>query len=124
MTYKIADLRFLFLVVAVLEFGYFLAGMMPPRFVEPTTGWMLSSDGHWVVKLMGVALLTQAYIAWIFRKDPHLGVAKALAFYQMASATVDWTMWIAMKNEGIFNNRFKEAVSISVVLFESNPLRC
>jgi hypothetical protein len=63
--------------------------MMPPRFVQPMTGWVLNADGQWIVKLLAVALLTQAFVAWMFRKAPHIGVAKALAFYQVASATVD-----------------------------------
>lgn len=94
---KLTDLKFLFIVVAILEFGYFLAGMMPPSMVKHLTGWVHTPDGHQVTKLMGIALLTQAYIAWIFRKEPHLGFAKGLAFYQMASATIDWIMWITMK---------------------------
>jgi len=37
------DLRPLFVVVALLEFGgYFLASMMPPRYVTQVTGWVLS----------------------------------------------------------------------------------
>jgi hypothetical protein len=100
---RLFDLRILFIVVAILEFAYFLAGMMPPRWVTPVTGWVLNADGQWIVKLLAVALLTQAFVAWMFRNAPHLGVAKALAFYQIASATVDWVMWITMKDAGIFS---------------------
>lgn len=113
---RLTDLKTLFIVVAVLEFCYFLAAMVPTEMVRPMTGWVLTPDGHWITKLMGIALLTQAYIAWIFRKSPHLGVAKALAFYQMASATVDWIMWIALKDEGIFNNSLAEITVISAIV--------
>lgn len=113
---QLVDLRFLFVVVAVLEFGYFLASMMPPGAVTPITGWVLNADGHWVVKLLGVALLTQAYIAWIFRKAPHRGVAKALAFYQVASATVDWVMWIAMADAGIFSTTLAQTTVIAAIV--------
>lgn len=112
---KVFDLRFLFTVVAVLELFYFLASMVPPDMVRPLTGWNLNADGHWITKLMGISLLTQAYIAWIFRKNPHIGVAKGLAFYQLASATVDWVMWLAMKNEGIFNNPLAQTTVMAAI---------
>jgi len=106
---RLTDLKFLFTAVAFLEFFYFLAAMMPTDWIRPVTGWVLTADGHWITKLLGVALLTQAYIAWIFRKNPHLGVAKGLAFYQLASAGTDLLMWQIMKNEGIFNNSLARA---------------
>ena len=43
-------------------------------------------------------------MAWTLRDEPHLGVAKALAFYQVASATADWVMWIWLSDDGIFSN--------------------
>lgn len=101
---KITDLKILFTAVAILEFCYFITAMMPPGMVRPITGWELTADGHWITKLLGIALLTQAYVAWIFRNKPHKRVAQGLAFYQLASATIDWVMWIAMKDEGIFDN--------------------
>lgn len=110
---RLLDLKFLFVVVAILEAGYFLAAMVPPDLVQPLTGWRLTADGHWITKLMGVALLTQAYIAWIFRTKPHLGVAKGLAFYQLASATVDWVMWIAMADAGIFDNALAKGTVVA-----------
>jgi hypothetical protein len=113
---RLTDLKILFIVVAVLEFCYFMAAMMPPAMIRPTTGWELSPDGHWITKLMGIALLTQAYIAWIFRKNPHTGVAKGLAFYQVASATVDWLMWLTMKDEGIFNNSLAQTTVIAAIV--------
>lgn len=113
---RLTDLKILFTAVAVLEFCYFLAAMMPPDLVRPATGWDLTADGHWITKLMGVALLTQAYIAWIFRKKPHLGVARGLAFYQVASATVDWIMWLLMTDQGIFNNSLAQATVIAAIV--------
>lgn len=100
---KLIDLKFLFTFVAILELCYALLAMTPPSMVESVTGWVLESDGQWIVKLLGVSLFTQAYIAWIFRKNPHLGVAKGLAFYQIGSATADWVMWLILKDEGIFS---------------------
>ncbi|MEM7298580.1 MAG: hypothetical protein AAF391_09985 [Bacteroidota bacterium] len=59
---------------------------------------------------------TIGYMAWIFRKNPHIGVAKGLAFYQMASATMDWMMWIVMKEEGIFNNPLAHTTVIGAIV--------
>src|SRR5690348_3283792 len=88
---RFTDLRVLFTIVAVLELVYAVAGVLtPPGMVRSVTGWVLSADGQWVAKLLGVALASQAWIAWMFRNHPHLGVAKALALYQLGSATADW----------------------------------
>ena len=101
---RLTDLGFLFTLVAILEIFYAAAGLLtPPALVTPLTGWVLSADGQWIVKLLGVALASQAWVAWIFRKNPHRGVAIALAFYQFASATVDWVMWIILADQGIFS---------------------
>ncbi len=101
---KLTDLKFLFSVVAVVEIFYALTAVLtPPSLVTPATGWVLSADGHWITKILGMALASQAWVAWILRKDPHVGVAKALAFYQFASATVDWVMWVVLRDEGIFS---------------------
>jgi hypothetical protein len=113
---KITDLKFLFAAVAILEFFYFITGMMPPGLVTSSTGWVLSADGHWITKILGLALLTQAYIAWILRKNPHIGIAKGLAFYQMASATMDWVMWLAMKEEGIFSNPLAKVTVAAAII--------
>jgi hypothetical protein len=98
------DLKSILTVIAVVEALYAIAGLMPPRLVFPMTGWVLNADGQWITKLLAVALATQALTAWAIRERPHLGVAKALVFYQFASATVDWTMWIALADDGIFSN--------------------
>ncbi len=113
---KLTDLKFLFAAVAILEFAYFAAAMLPPSIIPTATGWNLSPDGHWIAKLIGLSLGTMGYMAWIFRKKPHIGVAKGLAFYQMASATMDWMMWITMKNEGIFNNSLAESTVIAAIV--------
>jgi hypothetical protein len=100
---RLSDLGFLFTVVAALELGYGLVGLVPPDQIGSITGWELSADGQWIAKLLAVALLSQAWIAWTLRKEPHLGVAKGLAFYQFASATADWVMWIWLADDGIFS---------------------
>jgi hypothetical protein len=112
---KLTDLKFLFIVVVVVEAFYAIAAMMPPSLVEPLTGWVLSADGHWVVKLLGMALASQAAVAWIFRKEPHLGVAKALAFYQFASATADWVMWLVLRGEVFSNVQAQIGVVLAIV---------
>lgn len=113
---KLIDLKTLFTAVAILEFCYFLFGMLPPSMVQPVTGWVLSPDGHWITKLIGLALGTMGYMAWIFRKNPHIGVAKGLAAYQVASATMDIVMWNVMKDEGIFNNPLAQTTVIAAIV--------
>jgi hypothetical protein len=113
---KLTDLKFLFTAVAILEFMYFGFAMLPPSLIPSLTGWNLGADGHWITKLIGLSLGTMGYMAWIFRKNPHLGVAKGLAFYQMASATMDWTMWLVMKEEGIFNNTLAQTTVVAAVV--------
>lgn len=113
---KLTDLKFLFTVVALLEFFYFLCGMMPPTLVAPVTGWNLNADGQWITKLVGLALGFMAYIAWVFRKNPTIEVARGLAFYQIASATIDWLMWLMMKDEGIFNNRLAQTTVTAAIV--------
>lgn len=97
------DLRLLFRVVVGLELVYALVAVLtPPGQVEAVTGWVLTADGQWLTKLLGLALASQAWVAWTLRNEPHLGVAKGLAFYQLASATADWVMWIWLADDGIF----------------------
>jgi hypothetical protein len=113
---RLTDLRFLFTAVAILEFFYFAAAMLPPSLIPLATGWNLNPDGHWIAKLIGLSLGTMGYIAWIFRKNPHLGVAKGLAAYQLASATMDWVMWLVMKDEGIFDSTFAQTTVIVAIV--------
>lgn len=113
---KLTDLQFLFTAVAILEFLYFATAMMPPSLIPTFTGWNLGADGHWIAKLIGLSLGTMGYMAWIFRKNPHIGIAKGLAFYQMASATMDWTMWLVMKDEGIFGNALAQTTVVGAVV--------
>jgi hypothetical protein len=114
---RILDLRFLFTVVAVLELIYALAGVLtPPGMVQSVTGWVLTADGQWVAKLMGVALASQAWIAWMFRTAPHTGVAKALALYQIGSATADWVMWLALSDQQIFSTTLGKITVVASIL--------
>jgi hypothetical protein len=101
---RFTDLSFIFTLVAIVETVYALIGVLtPPGMITPLTGWVLNADGQWIAKLLGVALASQAWVAWTLRKTPHLGVARALAFYQFASATVDWVMWLVLADQGIFS---------------------
>ena len=101
---RLTDLRFLFRVVVGLEALYAaVAVLTPPSQVEAVTGGVLTADGQWLTKLLGLALASQALVAWTLRNEPHLGVAKALAFYQVASATADWVMWIWLADDGVFS---------------------
>lgn len=112
------DLRTLFIVVAVVETIYAaLALVTPPNLMLPITGWVLSPDGQWVVKLLGASLGFQAVIAWMFRKDPPIGVAWALAGYQFVAATIDWVIWIVLADQGVFSTSMAQfTVGSSVVL--------
>ncbi len=113
---KLTDLKFLFTAVAILEFFYFVTAMLPPSLIPLATGWNLNADGHWITKLIGLSLGTMGYMAWIFRKDPHIRVAKGLAAYQIASATMDWVMWLVMGDEGIFDNTLAQTTVITAVI--------
>jgi hypothetical protein len=100
---RFTSLPFLFRVVAVVELLYALVGLLtPPSMVFSVTGWMLSPDGQWVTKLLSVALGSQAWVAWTLRDKPHTGVAAALAFYQIGSATADWVIWLTLADQGVF----------------------
>ena len=83
---RFSELGFLFTLVAAVEAVYALTALLtPPGQIEAVTGWVLSADGKWLVKLLGFALASQAWVAWTLRRQPHLGVAKALALYQLGS---------------------------------------
>ena len=115
---KLTELGFLFRVVAGVELVYGLAGLLSPLSVMsalPGTGWVLSADGQWTTRLLAVALLSQAWVAWTLRDQPHLGVAKALAFYQLGSATADWIMWIVLADEGIFSTTLAQILIIIAI---------
>src|SRR5919198_6384297 len=102
---RLSDLGFLFRAVAGLELVYAIVAVLtPPGQVENVTGWVLTADGQWLTKLLGLALFSQAWVAWVLRNEPHLGVARGLAFYQLASATADWVMWLWLSDDGIFSN--------------------
>jgi hypothetical protein len=101
---RLLDLRFLFRLVVGLEVLYAIVAVLtPPSQVQNVTGWVLTADGQWLTKLLGLALASQAWVAWVLRNEPHLGVAKGLAFYQLASATADWVMWIWLVDDDIFS---------------------
>ena len=102
---RLTNLTFVLTLVAIVEAIYALIAVLtPPDMVESLTGWVFSADGQWITKLLGVALASQAWVAWTIRKKPHIGVAWGLAFYQFASATVDWVMWLLLADQGIFSN--------------------
>src|SRR4029434_1812781 len=82
---------------------YATVGLLtPPSMVFAVTGWNLSPDGQWVTKLLAVALGSQAWVAWTLRDQPPVGVAAALAFYQIGSATADWVIWLTLADQGVF----------------------
>ena len=100
---RLTSLSLLFRVVAVVELLYAAVGLLtPPSMVFAVTGWTLSPDGQWVTKLLAVALGSQAWVAWTLRNNPPNGVAAALAFYQLGSATVDWVIWLTLADQGVF----------------------
>jgi hypothetical protein len=113
---RLSQLGFLFGAVAAVEAMYALAALLtPPGQIEAVTGWVLSADGKWLVKLFGFALASQAWVAWALREQPHRGIAKALALYQLGSATADWVMWILLADEGVFSTSLGQVlVTISI----------
>ena len=100
---RLTSLPVVFRIVAIVELLYAAVGLLtPPSPVFAVTGWNLSPDGQWVTKLLAVALGSQAWVAWILKDKPHAGVAAALAFYQIGSATVDWVIWLTLADQGVF----------------------
>ena len=113
---RFVELPFLFRVVAGLELLYAAFALLtPPGSVFALTGWVLSPDGQWIVKLLGCALLSQAMVAWTLRDTPHLGVAMGLAAYQIGSATADWVMWLTLADQGIFSTSVGRAGVIASI---------
>jgi hypothetical protein len=97
------DLRVLFVATAILEAFYTAAALLtPPDMVYPLFGWDMSADGHWALKLLGVALGAQALTAWVLRRDPPASVAYCLAFYQIGATVVDIVLWWMLADRGIF----------------------
>jgi hypothetical protein len=114
---KLTSLPFLFTTVAIVEAFYAATALLtPPDFVLPLTGWVLTPDGQWIVKLLGVALGFQAVIAWMFRKNPLIGIAWALAGYQLLAATIDWIMWLALSGDGIFGALLAQATVVASII--------
>lgn len=110
---RLSDLKFLFTLVAAVEAVYALTALLtPPGQIEAVTGWVLSADGKWLVKLLGFALASQAWVAWTLRRQPNLGVAKALALYQLGSATADWVMWLVLADQHVFSTTLGRALVI------------
>jgi hypothetical protein len=110
------NLGLLFRVTAVVEAFYGAAGLfIPPSAVGPLLGWNLTADGQWVTKLLGLALLTQAAIAWLLRRDPPVPVAWALAAYQIGASVVDVAVWAALADEGVFANALARVSVITAI---------
>jgi hypothetical protein len=111
-------IRRMFVTVAVVEAAYALIGVLvPPSMVSTVIGWNLSPDGQWIAKLLGLALGAQAATAWVLRRQPPLAVAWILALYQLAAATTDWVLWLALADQGIFANAMTRAsVVVSIPL--------
>ena len=109
-------IRRMFVIVALVEAAYAVIGVfVPPSMVSTLIGWNLSADGQWVTKLLGLALGAQAAIAWVLRDRPPLDVAWILAAYQLAAATADWLVWLALADEGIFANAMTRATVIASI---------
>jgi hypothetical protein len=70
---RLTDLRFGFVLVAVVEIVYAVIGLLPPSMLTEVTGWQINPDGQWVVKLLAVALASQAFVAWVLRHRPAPG---------------------------------------------------
>jgi hypothetical protein len=65
--------------------------------------------------LLDLALASQAWVAWTLRNQPHIGGAKALALYQLGSATADWVMWILLADQKVFSTTLGQIlVTISI----------
>jgi hypothetical protein len=99
---RLTDLRTVLTIVAVVEAAYAVVAFTPPSLIDDLYGFQLNADGHWMTKLLGVSLATQAVVAWLLRKNPHRGAVAALAGYQFGSATMDAVMWVALRDDGIF----------------------
>lgn len=108
----------LFVVIAVIEAFYGLAGLLiPAGLIEPVLGWKLSADGHWITKLLGAALFAQALTAWVLRHDPPPPIARVLAVYQLLAVAVDAGSWFLLADRGVFSTDLARAsVLFSIAL--------
>jgi len=116
------DLKNLFVATGLSALIFFLMAVVPPDYTQLTTGWDLSADGQFVLKCAGFAMLTQAYYAWIFRNERHVGIAKGLALTQLAIGNLNWTMYLALRDEGIFATGLQVQVMIIFTTFMHNAL--
>lgn len=114
---KILDLKNLFVVTGFTAFFFFLQAIVPPEYTILTTGWDLSADGQFVLKCAGFAMLIQAYYAWIFREERHIGIAKGLVVMQLAIGNLNWIMYLLLKDEGIFSSGLQVKVFIVFTTF-------
>lgn len=115
---QLTDLGFLFRAIALVEAIYGLLCLLtPPSRFLLFTGSVLGADGQWLAKLMGATLVSQAWVAWVLRNEPHLGVARALAFYQFTAATITWVMWIVLADQGIFSTALSQVSGAVSILF-------
>jgi hypothetical protein len=110
------DLRVLFVATAVLEAFYTAAALLtPPDLVSPLFGWNMSPDGHWALKLLGVALGAQALTAWVLRRQPTASIALCLAAYQIGATVVDIVMWQLLAERGIFDATVARSMILAAI---------
>ena len=112
----LTSLRSLFVATAVLEAFYTAAALLtPPHLVQPLFGWEMSPDGHWALKLLGMALGVQALTAWVLRNEPPPSVAWCLAVYQLGATGVDVVLWLLLADQGIFAAPIARAMILAAI---------
>lgn len=119
---RILDLKNLFIVTGATAFFFFIQAVVPPQFTILTTGWDLSADGQFVLKCAGFGMLTQAYLAWAFREDRDVRIARGLALTQFAIGNLNWIMYLLLKDEGIFSTGLQVKVFIIFTTIMHNVL--
>jgi hypothetical protein len=119
---KLLDLKYLFVATGFTAFFFFIQAVVPPQFTILTTGWDLSADGQFVLKCAGFSMLTQAYLAWVFREDRDIRIAWGLAITQFAIGNLNWIMFLLLKDEGIFSTGAQVKVFITFTTFMHNIL--
>jgi hypothetical protein len=75
----------------------------------------MSPDGHWALKLLGMALGAQALTAWVLRDDPPRAVAWCLAIYQVGATLVDVVLWTLLAGQGIFGAPIARAMILTAI---------